>query len=128
MRTQLLPVWILVATLASCAGLPRESHAYNPLGWPAKALQTAGFWAAGTGVPIVRETGRLLQATGELLDAPALLVEGVVTLDGPRLLSAGEHLAVGTGATVTATWNLPFFLMPGPNIDLARDVDMVSST
>ncbi|MBP8299375.1 MAG: hypothetical protein KA020_03340 [Planctomycetes bacterium] len=112
--------------LTGCAGLSRESHALNPLGWPAKAFTLAGGAAADSGWPLVRETGRLFCAIGELAEAPALAVEGLVTLDGNRLGGAGQQLLVGTGSTFTAAWNVPFFVMPGGNIDLARDVDLVN--
>lgn len=113
--------------LAACSGMPRTSHPYNPLGWPAKAFGWVGSAAADSGWPLVRETGRLLGAIGELAESPALLVEGVVTLDGARLGGAGTQLVVGTGSTLTAAWNAPFFVMPGGNIDLARDVDLVNA-
>ncbi|MCA8973484.1 MAG: hypothetical protein KDC98_02125 [Planctomycetes bacterium] len=113
--------------LTSCGTLPLGSHPYNPIGWPAKGLQAVGFWCADTGVPLVRETGRLLHAAGELFDAPALLVEGIVTFDGGDLLGSGQHLLVGTGSTITAAWNVPFFLVPGGNVDLGRDVELVNA-
>jgi len=127
-RTAIANAGILLAALglSSCAGLTRASHNLNPIGWPAKALTYVGTAAAGTGVPLVRETGRWLGAAGELVDAPALLVQGVVTLSSDDLVGAGEHLVVGVGATATATWNLPFFIMPGSNIDIAQDVDLVN--
>lgn len=113
--------------LSSCAGLSRASHDLNPIGWPAKAFTFVGTAGADSGIPLVREVGRWVGAAGELIDAPALFVEGLVTLNGKDLVGAGEHVVVGVGATVTATWNLPFFLMPGTNIDLARDVDLVNA-
>lgn len=112
--------------LAACAGLPSESEDWNPLGWPAKAFSAVGFQAADSELPLVRETGRWLQATGELLDTPALLVEGVVLLDGERVASSGDHLVVGTGSTITATWNLPFFIVPGRTVDLGQDAELVN--
>jgi hypothetical protein len=112
--------------LAGCATTSRESHIYNPLGWPAKAFAGIGGAAANSGWPLLRETGRLFCAIGELAEAPALAVEGIVTLDGNRLGGAGQQLVVGTGSTVTAVWNVPFFLMPGGNIDLGRDVDLIN--
>ena len=110
----------------SCAGLPHASHNLNPLGWPAKSLQWAGHHGADTGVPLARELGRLVGAVGELADAPALLVEGLATGHTGRLLSAGEHCIAGAGSTITAAWNLPFFLVPGANVDIARDVELVN--
>lgn len=112
--------------LSSCAGLSRASHDLNPIGWPSKVLTLVGTAAADSGVPLVRETGRWIGAAGELVDAPALLVEGIVTLSGDDLVGAGEHLVAGVGSTATATWNLPFFVMPGANIDIAQDVDLVN--
>jgi hypothetical protein len=119
-------VLLLAFLLAGCAGLPSKSHPWNPLGWPAKAFHEVGFLAADTGVPLVREAGRLFQAVGELTESPALLVEGVVTADMHKLGGAAEQLLVGAGSTITAGWNLPFFVVPGENIDLGRDADLVN--
>ncbi|MCA8953478.1 MAG: hypothetical protein KDE27_28455 [Planctomycetes bacterium] len=124
MRRCTLAIVTLLA--AGCTGLPRASHDWNPLGWPAKAFAFVGEAGANSGWPLVRETGRLLGAVAELAEAPALAVEGLVTLDAGRLGGAAQQLAIGTGSTLTATWNVPFFVMPGGNVDLARDVDLVN--
>ncbi len=117
---------VVVLLLAGCAGVPRESHVLNPIGWPAKGLTAVGDVAVASGWPLLRELGRLLVSVGELTEAPALLVEGVVTFDPDRLAGSAQQVAVGSGATLASTWNLPFFLVPGGNIDLARDVDLVN--
>ena len=119
----LLPACLL---LSACAGLPRDSHVLNPAGWPSKGLSFVGRHAADSGWPVVREVGRLFGAVGELADAPAMFVEGLVTADADRLLGSGEHLVVGTGSTLTAAWNVPFFVIPGRNVALARDVELVN--
>lgn len=122
----LRPLTLLLLLLAGCNTAPRQSHVWNPLGWPAKAFAFVGDAGADSGWPLLRETGRLLGAIGELGESPALLVEGVVTLDGARLAGGGQQFVVGAGATLTATWNVPFFVMPGGNVDLARDVELVN--
>ncbi|MHC4812047.1 MAG: hypothetical protein ACYTGW_11645 [Planctomycetota bacterium] len=116
----------LSVLLVGCAGLPRQSHVLNPLGWPAKLLGSAGFAAADSGLPLLRETGRLLQAVGELSESPALLAEGLLTFDHELLGGSARQLVVGTGATVTSTYNLPFFVVPGSNIDLGRDAPIIN--
>ena len=55
--------------LAGCAGAPRRAAAVNPVAWPAKLLAAAGWSATGTAWPILRETGWLLSAAGELAEA-----------------------------------------------------------
>ncbi len=117
---------LTILLLAGCTGLPRQSHILNPLGWPAKLMGSAGFAAADSGVPVLRETGRLLQAVGELSESPALMLEGLCTFDHELIGGSVRQLAVGTGATITATYNVPFFVMPGPNIDLGRDAALVN--
>lgn len=117
---------IVLLALGACHSPRHESSAYNPLGWPARGLTRAGFAGADSGLPLVRELGRLIAAIGELLDAPALLVEGAVTLDGDRFTAAGEHAVVGSGSTFTAAWNVPFFIMPGRTVDLAPFADLVN--
>jgi hypothetical protein len=118
---------LLVALLlAGCTGLPRQSDARNPLGWPAKLVAGAGFAAADSGVPLLRETGRLLQAVGEIFESPAMLVEGMATADGEMVTGSVRQLVVGAGASLTATYNLPFFVMPGRNIDLGQDAALVN--
>lgn len=112
--------------LSSCGTLPLGSHAYNPLGWPSKAFDAAGFASENTGWPFVREFGRLLGAAGELLDAPALLLEGLATASPKTAASGLQHAVLGTGATTTAAYNLPCFVMPGYNLDLGRDAAIVN--
>lgn len=119
----LLPI---ILFLAGCAGLPRQSDSGNPLGWPAKLVAGAGFAAADSGVPLLRETGRLLQAVGEILESPAMLVEGMVIADARMITGSATQLVVGSGATLTATYNLPFCAVPGRNIDLGRDAALVN--
>lgn len=119
-------VLVLNAVLLGCAGLPRQSDVLNPVGWPAKLMAGAGFAAADSGMPLLRETGRLLQAAGELAESPAMLLEGVVTVDHDLVTGAAKQLVVGVGTTLTATYNVPFFLMPGGNIDLGRDASAVN--
>lgn len=121
------PVALLfLGFLGACGSLPQESRSWNVVGFPAKGLSFVGFQAADSGLPILREVGRLLQATGELADAPALCLEGILGADGGRLVAAGEHLVVGSGSSLTAAWNVPFFWVPGRNIDLASDVGLVN--
>jgi hypothetical protein len=120
--TSLLLLWC-----AACNSAPRQSHAYNPLGWPAKAMAWVGHAGADSGWPLLRETGRLLFALGEVAEGPALAVEGLALLDGQRLGGAAQQVVVGTGATLTAAWNLPFCVMPGGNLDLGRDAELVNA-
>lgn len=117
---------VVLVGAAACHSPTLESSAYNPLGWPARALNITGFAAADSGLPLVRETGRLLGAVGTLLDAPALLVEGVVMLDDDRLVAATEHAVVGSGSTITAAFNVPFFIVPGRTIDLGQYETLVN--
>ncbi|MEM7235376.1 MAG: hypothetical protein AAF517_24605, partial [Planctomycetota bacterium] len=74
----------------------------------------------------VREAGRLFSALGDLLDAPALFVEGAVTLSADRVLASSDQLAVGLGGTVTAVINLPFFFATQGNVDLGKDADEIN--
>jgi len=90
------PVAMLVLTGACAATSPR-SHAFNPLGWPSKGLLALGEVAADSELLLLRETGRLLYAVGELVDTPALLAEGVATLSGDKIAGSGKLLVVGTG-------------------------------
>ena len=108
--------------LASCNGLESRSHVANPLGWPSKALHAAGFSAADSQLPLLRESGRLLCAVADLVDSPALLLESTVTLDAGRIKASTAKLAVGTGGTLTAALNLPFFFV------VARSVSGLSSS
>jgi len=117
---------LTLLVLASCANAPMQSHHFNPLGWPAKVCSSVGWFCADSGLPFVRESGRLLGALGEFAESPAVMVEGLVLADIDRLEGAAYELVAGTGATITATWNLPFFVMPGRNLDLGRDADLVN--
>ncbi len=67
-----------------------------------------------------------MDGVGELLEAPALLLEGVFDLRRRTLRDGFAKLAIGTGRTVTGAVNLPFFLVTGPDVDLGRDVDAVN--
>ena len=87
------------------------------MGWPTRSQQRA---SAGPRVRPSAQRGRRAPP------APAILVEGITTIDAARLSDAGEHLVVGSGSTVTAAWNLPFFVIPGANVDIAQDVDLVN--
>ena len=113
--------------LAGCAGLHPSSDPYDPAGWPAKLCSGPGRSFASTEAPLFRETGRLLYAMGDLLESPALFLEGVVRFRPESFRDAGEKFVVGTGGTLTAALNLPFFFVTGPNVDLARDADLVNS-
>lgn len=121
-----IPLALAVLLTGACAGVPRQSATLNPLGWPGKLLSTAGWAATDTEWPVLRETGRLLTSVGELVESPALLVEGVVTFSPPKLAGSGTQLLVGTGKTVTSAWNLPFSLLPGRTIDLGAEAALVN--
>ncbi|MFN0058561.1 MAG: hypothetical protein ACKVX7_08920 [Planctomycetota bacterium] len=101
--------------------------ACDPLALPAFGLEWVASRATETSLPLVRETGRLVGASATLLRAPPLFVESLVTLDAGRGVGAMESLCAGTGGIATATWNVPFFWLPGRSIDLARDVEGVNS-
>lgn len=116
----------LITTLTSCAIREPASHRYNPLGWPAHGLTSVGRAGAKTGWPVLRELGRFVAAVGEVADTPALFVKGIATLTPGRFADSGRTLVEGTGATVTATWNVPFFWVPGRSVDLGRDVELVN--
>ena len=117
---------VAVLSFVGCAGLEPVSHEVNPVGWPAKALSGSGAWAADSEVPLLRETGRLLYALGDLLEAPALLVEAPCTLNPERLEHSAYKTITGTGSTLTAALNLPFFFVAGPNVDLGRDAAAIN--
>ena len=126
MRVPSALILTCVPLLASCSGLESCSHVANPLGWPSRALHAAGFWAADSRLPLLRESGRLLRAVADLVDSPALLLESTVTLDADRLQASTAKLAVGTGGTLTAALNLPFFFVVARNVDLSQDADLVN--
>ena len=111
--------------LGGCMGLEPQSHGANPVGWPAKILGL-GQEAADSETPLYRELGRTAAAAGDLLESPALLVEGVLTFDGDKLLGSGEKLLTGTGGTLTAVINAPFFLVTSENIDLGEEAVLVN--
>jgi hypothetical protein len=119
-------VSVLAALSCSCAATAPRSHALNPLGWPSKGLLALGRAAADSELLLLRETGRLLHSVGELVDAPALLVEGVTTLSGDKIAGSGKLLVVGTGGTVTAAVNLPFFMTGGRTLDIGKEADRVN--
>ncbi len=104
---------------------PRSS-AWNPLGWPAKGVGWVGSHAADSGWLIARDVGRVLTSTALLAETPALLVEGVVTVNGSTVVGGLESAVAGCGTVITSLWNVPFFWIPGRDIDLARDVELVN--
>jgi len=116
---------VLASVVSGCMGLEPESHGTNPLGWPAKAL-SIGHHAADSEIPLYREVGRTALAFGDLLESPPLLLEGVVTFDGDKILGSSHKLLVGTGGSIAALINVPFSFVIGGNIDLGRDVDLVN--
>jgi len=116
---------LLIVSLAGCHGLEPKSHGANPFGWPAKTL-ALGAVAADSELPLYRELGRVASASGDLLESPALLVEGIVTLDRADLTASVEKLVAGTGGTLTALINVPFFFATGGNVDLGRDEAIVN--
>jgi len=120
-------VALAIAVSASCATTSPRSHPLNPLGWPSKGLLALGQWAADSELLLIRETGRVLWSVGELIDAPALLVEGVTTLSGDKIAGSGKLLVVGTSGTLTAAINLPLFMSGGRNVDIGREADDVNS-
>ncbi len=118
---------ILLIPLLGCRGPAPASSLYNPLGWPAKGVGGLGTLAAASGLPLVRDCGRLLQGSGELLEAPAMLVEGLVTFAPEQLLGSGVNLVRGTGSVVVSASAAPFFFVTGANVDLARDAERVNA-
>jgi hypothetical protein len=111
--------------LGGCMGLEPKSHGSNPVGWPAKIL-SLGQEAADSEVPLYRELGRTASAAGDLLESPALLVEGVLTLDGKELLGSAEKLLIGTGGTLAALINVPFFFATSGVIDIGGEAALVN--
>jgi hypothetical protein len=85
-----------------------------------------GHHAADTEVPLVRELGRVVGAAGDLLESPALFLEGAVTLSPAKLGGSADALAIGVGGTITAVLNTPFFLFFAGNVDLGRDAAQVN--
>lgn len=120
---------VLAFALSGCLAAPPGPAAdpWNPVGWPSAIVYGAGRITAESGAPFMREIGRLLLALSDLLQAPALAVEAVGHLSPERARDAGEKLVVGTGGTVTASLNAPFFFVTGRNVDIARDADLVNS-
>ncbi len=84
-------VSLVALSAAGCVGpgLSPVSHKEDPLGWPAKALSSVGRTGVVTGVPLVRETGRVASALGDMLESPALL-EAVA----PAALPHGNTMAI----------------------------------
>ena len=121
-----LPSLLLLVALCGCVAASPRSHALNPLGWPGHGIEATGRLAADSEVPLVQELGRVLVGAGELLDAPALLVEGLITGSGDRLVGGGELLVVGVGETTTAALNLPFCVFVAAHVDLGREADAIN--
>ena len=126
-----IALFVALIAVSGCAGSgtitnPRSAD-WNPIGWPAKGLQWAGSRAADSGWPLVRDVGRVLTSTALLAETPALWIDGTLTGNSDRLLAASESLIAGSGTVVTSLWNLPFFWVPGRDLDLAADVDRVNS-
>lgn len=111
----------IVIGLTSCVSTAPRSNEWNPLGWPGHGVERVGHAAADSEVVLVQEVGRLLASVGELLDGPALLVEGLGTLCVPKTIGGLELLVVGAGETVTSAINLPLAIFVGRHVDLARD-------
>ena len=100
-------------------GLQSQSGAswWNPLSWPGEVVQEVGALAASSGIPLVQNLGRTLESVGDVLESPATLVEGAVTLDGDMLgegagqaftgvvevLGLGSLLEPGEAGTVSAS-------------------------
>lgn len=124
--TLLFVLLVGVPLVLGCAGVDDRSGGKNPIGWPAKGIGSVGFAGADSGWPVLREGGRLLAAAADLLEFPALAVEGIATLDGPKLARTPSKLIVGTGGSLTAAINLPFSLFATGNIDLGRDAAAVN--
>jgi len=116
----------LAAAGSGCAGLAPTSHPANPVGWPAKGFAFVGHHGRNTEVPLVREIARILFAAGDVLESPALFLEGLVTLCPDKLAGAAEKLAVGLGGSVTAALNAPFFFVFAGNVDIGRDAGAVN--
>ena len=121
----LLPSLLLLAlahvALPACVTTAPRSDARNPLGWPGHGVEALGHAAADSELPLIQETGRLLASLGGLLDAPALLVEGIATLSVDDLVGGLEMLVVGAGETVTSAVNVPLFVFVGRHVDLGRE-------
>ncbi len=126
MRARIL-LFLVLPFIVACAGAPRRSASWNPVGWPAKGLSTVGWHAADSEWPIVREVGWLFGSVGELAESPALLVEGLATLAPAKIAGGGRQIVYGTGATVASAWNLPFALVPGRAVDLGREAELVNA-
>lgn len=116
-RVRAFAACVLALHLTSCQSLPTASSHGNPLGWPATVLGFVGTVGVDTGIPVLREAGRLLVGAGEVADAPALLVEGLVTLDPLAVVAAGQHAVAGTGQTLRAVYDLPLFAAPALQLD-----------
>jgi hypothetical protein len=117
---------LVVLAAAGCATSTYAEQPRSPLGWPAAGVRAAGQAAADSEIVLLRETGRLLDGVGELLEAPALLLEGVALLRPRSIRDAGLKVSLGTGRTVTGAVNLPFFPVTGPNVDIGRDAELVN--
>ncbi len=112
--------------MVGCAAPAPFSHSANPLGWPAKGMGWLGFQAADSELPLVRELGHLLLASSDLLESPAMLVQGLVSFDAAQLLGGSQNLLRGPGGMLTAGLNLSVFPITGPVVDIGRDAEAVN--
>jgi hypothetical protein len=121
-------IFIALLFCAGCAGpgLEPQSRSGDPLGWPGQVFTTVGRAGEESGIPLVRETGRLSYGLGDILDSPALFAEGIVELDPSRSASAFTKLTIGAGGTVTAATEIPFFFVSPKNVDLAPYAPLVN--
>ncbi|MCE9583463.1 MAG: hypothetical protein K8T20_13335 [Planctomycetes bacterium] len=130
MKRNLLAIGLVFAalSLAGCtSGLQPRSSPANPFGWPAKLATDAGFGLESTEAPVLRDAGRILYGLGDFLEGPALAFEGLVLFRRERFRSAGLKFASGAGELVTGVVSAPFLIVPGRNVDLARDADLVNA-
>jgi hypothetical protein len=123
-RPILLAICLLHAACATTTGA--RALPENPLGWPARALLQVGEAGESSGLPLVRDGGRLVRAVGDLLEAPALMVEGLVVQPGGRFLEGLDRALVGVGSTVTAAVNLPLFFVSPRAVDIGRDSEAMN--
>jgi hypothetical protein len=108
------------------SGLSPVSDRANPVGWPAKALTSVGRAGALSGVPVLRETGRVAYAAGDALESPALLIEALATFRPEKAGDAGSKLVVGVGGMVTAVTKFPTLVFASRNVDLGVDAPLIN--